>query len=358
MENSEQDKPEQPSSYKLNRARRKGMVARGTDLGFLSGLSAFLGFIWIFGAELGRVMTKAGLEALTGAASITEGRTALFAVCGAVLSPVLQPLELMAGTIFGTVLLLELLQTGPVFSTQPLKPDFNRLNPANNLKRLFSIRLLIETLKSVVKLTAYTALAYVVILEILDGGAAPAANARGVMALMHWAGLRLLAACALLAIVFGVIDQLITRRDFAKKMRMSRREMRQELKDREGEPRIKQKRKQLHSQFTKSRQSLRNLKNADVLITNPVHYAVALQFDAKTMWAPVVVSTGADLVAQHLKKLAFIYGVPTVEDRALARELYRRCELNKPIPESYFVSVAEIYNRLRRLRMAAEEARV
>lgn len=358
MDDAEQDKPEQPTSYKLDRARKKGMVARGTDLGLLSGLGAFVGFYWCSGNELGSLIANAGRASFVGATSLPGGHVALLVAVEMVLSPFLRPLALMAGSIFGVVLLLELLQTGPVFSTQPLKPDFSRLNPANNLKRLFSFRLLIETLKSVLKFAAYTAVAYVFICEILSGGAAPASNARGVIALMAWAGFRLLAFCILLAIVFAVLDQLIARKQFTGKMRMSRRELRQEMKDREGEPRIKQKRKQLHSQFTKSRQSLRNLKSADVLITNPVHYAVALRYDPKTMWAPVVVSNGADLVAQHLKKLAFVYGIPTVEQRALARELYSKCDLNKPIPDNCFGPVADIYNRLKRSRVAAEETGV
>ena len=162
-------------------------------------------------------------------------------------------------------------------------------------------------------------------------------------------GMRLLIFCLLAGVVFAAIDQFLVRRDFTRKMRMSRRELRRESRDREGEPRMKQRRKQLHAEFVKLSQSMRNVRGADVLITNPTHYAVALRYDGRSMYAPTIVSQGANQFAQRLKQLAFVYGVVIVPAPELARALYR-CELNREIPETHYRRVADIYLRMRRDR--------
>lgn len=154
--------------------------------------------------------------------------------------------------------------------------------------------------------------------------------------------------------MFAAVDQIIVRRQFLTKMRMSRREVRKEAKDREGEPRLKQKRKQLHREFTRASESLRNLRNADVLVTNPDHLAVGLRYQAQQMSAPQIVALGVDHLAQRLKRLAFCYGIPIIEDRALARQLYRPSALNRTIPETCYSKVAEIYNALRRSELKVE----
>jgi flagellar biosynthetic protein FlhB len=128
---------------------------------------------------------------------------------------------------------------------------------------------------------------------------------------------------------------------------MSRREVRREARDREGDPRLKQKRKQLHAEFSKLSQSLRNLKGADVVITNPEHIALALRYDRRTMQAPRVVSMGINYFARYIKQMALLYGIPVFENRPLARALYAQASLNKQIPDHCFQPVADIYNILR-----------
>ena len=348
MDETEQDRSEQPTPFKLKRSREKGVVARGMDLGFMGGLLAFLGFVWIVGAQLALAVADAGRKALVGGFSLADDRAALVSTWSQLFTPVLQQLAFMALLIFVAVLLFEILQTGLVFSSQPLKPDFNRLNPAGNFKRLFSLRMLLETAKNIAKFSVYCAIGYILIMQVLNSDIATVSDGRSLLALFAHIAIRLLGACVLAAMLFAVVDQLIVRHDFLKRMRMSRRELRRELREREGEPRLKQKRKQLHAEFARLAKSMRNLRKADVLITNPVHYAVALQYNARTMWAPHVVSAGANRIAQRLKHLAFVYSIPIVENRALARELYLRCSIDHPIPERLFQPVADVYNTIRR----------
>jgi flagellar biosynthetic protein FlhB len=348
MEDSEQGKTEAPTPFKLIRARRKGSVARGVDLGFFTGLTAFLGFAWVAGPSFGRIISQSIRGALIEGGTLADGHYAVLSVVALLFSSVVPPLVLLAGTIFLVVLLFEILQSGIVFSAEPLKPDFNRLNPTNGFKRVFSLRMLFETGKNVLKAAIYTTVAWLVIRGALRNDIGAITDARSLSALLSHTALRLLGAFVLVAFVFAVLDQIIVRRDFLKKMMMSRRELRREAREREGDPRLKQKRKQMHAEFVKASKSLRGMRSADVLVTNPEHIAIGLRYDPRTMEAPLVVSAGTSHLAQRLKRLAFIYGIPIIENRVLARELYRKSNLDKPIPEHCFCPVADIYNAIRR----------
>ena len=357
-EGGEQNRSEQPTAFKLSRARERGVVARGADLGFLTALAGFTGYVWFTGGSLWERTAQAMRDALVVAPHLADGGGQLLAVTGLTLGAALRPVGLLAGTVFLAVLVLELVQTGGVFSTTPLQLDFNRLNPATGLKRLFSVRLLIETLKSLLKLVVYTLLGALVVVQAIK--AAPTiVDAEGLREALRAVGFRLLTFFLAAAALFAALDQLLARRDFLKRMRMSRREIRREVRDREGDARLKRHRKQLHREFTKASQSLRGVRGADVLITNPTHFAVALRYDPDRMEAPIVVSRGAHRFALRLRRAAFVYGVVIVRNPPLARALYR-CELNRPVPEALYPPVADLYRALRRetQRSSVEAARV
>lgn len=352
-DDSEQNKSEQPTGYKLDRARKKGVVARGLDLGFLTGLAAFLGYQWIFGSMFSRTIGAVSRAAFTGGPSLADGREAVLAASVWLLSRGLRPAVLTASCIFAAVLVSELVQTGFVFSAEPLKPDFSRLNPANGLKRVFSLRALIEVLKNLLKIAVYTTLAVLVVRSALESDVRTIADGSTLSSMLRRDGFRLLGMFLLAAAAFAVLDQLIVRNSFLKRMRMSRRELRRELRDREGEPRLKQKRKQLHREFTKASTSLKNIRQADVLVTNPEHIALGLKYEAKTMVAPTVVAIGVNHLAQRLKQLALLYNIPIVENRLLAQQLYRKCALDSAVPDAFYRPVADIYNAVR-MRKHAE----
>jgi len=348
MESGEQDRSEQASTFKLMRARRKGSVARGMDLGFMVGLAVTLGYFWANGEGDAAAIASVSRAALVTGPQLADGNDPIITLSVLVFASAAKPLMLFAGAAFLATLLFEVLQTGVVFSAEPLKPDFSRLNPAKGLKRLFTVRLLIETLKNVIKLAAYGYVAWLILKGAMRSEAPLVTDASQLLAGMTHSAFRLLAAFALLALIFATIDQLIVRRDFSKKMRMSRRELKREHREREGEPRLKQRRKRLHGEFVKQSQGLRNIKSADMLIVNPTHVAVALRYDARSMLAPATVAVGTDRVALRYRRLAMLYGVPVIEDRLLARALLAACRLNDLIPEACFPAVARHYNDLRR----------
>jgi flagellar biosynthetic protein FlhB len=348
MEEGDQDKTEKPSTFKLMRARQQGTVSRGTDLGYFTGLTAFLGYTWMNGAHIAQIAAQAVRNTLLEGATLADGQYATLAVTAKLFTAVAGSILLMAGLIFFVVLLFEVVQTGPVFSFEPLKPDFTRLNPASGLKRLFTVRLLVEAMKNILKMCVYGGVAFLVIQGAVNSGASTIADGQGLMIMTAQVSLRLLAYFTAVAFLFAILDQAIARRDFLKRMGMSKRDVRREAREREGDPRLKQRRKQLHAEFVKMSQSLRNIRSADVLITNPEHIALGLRYDRRTMQAPTVVSVGTNQFAQRLKRLAFIYGIPVIENRSLARELLRYATVNKPIPDHCFRPVADIYKAVRR----------
>lgn len=350
----ETDKSELPTPYKLQQARRKGQVARGMDLGFLTGLAAFSAYVWFFGAGMMGEIANLARITIAAAPGVTGSQHGLLTLGGMVLAGAARPLLLLVGAVFLVVLVFEVIQTGGVLSTAPLKFDMNRLNPAQGLKRLFTLRILIETGKNILKMIVYGAIAWMVVKAAVEAGTPVVTDVGALAAGMRRDGFRLLALFVAAAVGFAILDQLIARRDFTKKMRMSRRDVRRESRDREGEPRQKQKRKQLHREFVKASESLRNIRGADVLVTNPTHFAVALRYDPRTMDAPVVVSRGMHRFALRLRRLAFLYGVVIVREPLLARALYR-CEINQPVPEALFRPVADLYRALRARKAASSQ---
>jgi len=155
------------------------------------------------------------------------------------------------------------------------------------------------------------------------------------------------------ALFFAALDQIIARKEFGKQMRMSRREVTREAKEREGEPRIKQKRKQLHADFVKQANGLGNLPGSDLLVVNPQHYAVALRYDPARMAAPEVSAKARNDHALTMKMRAFGLGIPIFENAPVARALYASSEPGSPVSAEHYQSVADLYVKLHQAKAAA-----
>lgn len=349
MEENELDKSEQATPFKLKRAREKGTVARGIDLGFFAALAAFVAYAWLAGPAATFDVARASGVTFQNIAVADDNLQMLLQQLGMLFAAVVEPLLWFAATVFFVVLLVDFLQVGPVFSAQPLKPDFKRINPAEGLKRLFSWRMLVEALKSVVKLGIYGTIAWLVISAALRSDAVAVADGRELISAIGSVAFKLLLFFALAAMAIAAIDQMLSRRDFAKKMRMSRRELKREHRDREGDPRFKQKRREFHSEFMKMAKSLRGARDADIILTNPTHYAVALRYDPDSMAAPRIVSRGTGGLAARIRRIGFIYGVTLLEDPPLARALFRTGLLDAEVPDGFYQQIADIYRQHRLL---------
>jgi flagellar biosynthetic protein FlhB len=246
--------------------------------------------------------------------------------------------------------LANFLQVGFLFATEPLKMDWNRLNPIQGLKRIISLRAVVELLKSLLKIgvvgTVTFALLWFQLDHILSLTTKSLSTALSVLAGLT-AKMGLYASVALLFL--AVFDYLYQRFDFEKNIRMSKQEIKDEYKKTEGDPLIKSKIKQKQREMAMKRM-MQEVPKADVVITNPTHYAVALKYEDGKMDAPVVVAKGADYVALKIKQLAKEHGVVTVENRPLAQALYRQTEIGDMIPEEFFKAVAEILAYVYRLK--------
>ncbi|WP_088307310.1 EscU/YscU/HrcU family type III secretion system export apparatus switch protein [Novosphingobium sp. B 225] len=343
MDESETDKSEAATPFKLQKARERGATARSMDLGFFAAIAAMIGFLAFGGERLAQAMSRSTREALALAPAISGNPASLGEVATRAAAPLVWPLTVFAGTLFLLALVLDFLQVGPMFSTHPLKPDFSKINPAKGLKRLFSWRMLTEAFKAVLKLAVYSTIAWLVIKGALVGTAAALPGGVELADAMLAGVRRLLMFFALAALGFAMLDQVLVRRQFAKQMRMSRREVKREHRDREGDPRFKQKRRQAHSEFAKAVKALRDVRGSDVIITNPTHYAVALRYDPQTMAAPQVVARGAGEMAARIRRVGFTYGVLALSDPPLARALYRAGRIGGDIPAELYQAVADIY---------------
>lgn len=346
---TEQNKSEEATPFKLKRAREKGNVARGADLGFFAMLAGFALFALVAGASMIRLLAESMRHVILMSPALAADPQQTPALLGAICVPLFQSIALLGGTIVLVVALFEIVQVrGLVFSLQPLKPDFNRLNPGKGLKRLFSVRMLKETLKNVIKLAVYSLAAYFTIRTVFDSFATTIVDAPGLSRAMDAGGMRLLFVFVLLALIFAGVDQVIVRGDFRKQMRMSRRELTREVKDREGEPRIKRRRKQLHAEFAKQARSLGDLRGSDMLVVNPEHYAVGLVYDAETMSAPRVTAKGRNNFALLLKRRATSLSLTIFESPQLARSLYKHCEKGEEVTSGDYGAVVDLYLKLAR----------
>lgn len=351
----ETNKNEEATPFKLDRARRKGMLARGHDLGFFAGLLALAIVAQLVGGELVNDLAAAMRRSLSlagnvdghGTAELTQSWATALGIAGALILPLL--LFVMIGVT------IEIVQNrGMIFSAEPLKPDFSRMNPGKGLKRLFSLRMLKELAKNLVKLVLYGGAAYLFIRSFAEDAGERSRDGRQLAGLLANGAGRLLLLFIFLAAAIAVLDQLLARREFARQMRMSRREVTREMREREGEPRQKQKRRQILAEIIKQAAAAANVKGADVLIVNPTHFAVALRYRPEEGDAPVVQARGRNLWAQRMRETAQREGIVIVRNPALARALYREGRVGQPISQNSFVAVADIYIALRRALAAGK----
>lgn len=345
-----QEKVLPPTPRRLREARRRGEVARSQDLlAALSLLAVALAagvLVPAAAAALGRTAAHFWSAPPARDWTVADGvaflRQAALGGLGAA-----APLALVAWIV---VLLAGAAQAGLVFTSVPLAPRLDRLDPVAGLRRLWSRRVLVELLKAVLKVAVVGAVLVRGFLaaraELLSSlGAPPAAV---LLEAAAWARrLFLWGAGAYLAV--AVLDYAYQRWEHQQSLRMSVQEWKQDQKETEGDPLLKQRLRQRQRQLARQRM-LHEVPRADVVVTNPTRYAVALRYDPATMAAPVVVAKGRDALAARIRALAEEHGVPIMEEPPLARALYQAVEVGQEIPEELYVAVAEVLAFVWRLR--------
>ncbi len=243
-----------------------------------------------------------------------------------------------------------MVQTGVVWNAQGLMPKLNRISPLKGFGRIASMRSLVEFIKSLVKLTVvgiicwFALRSYIPQLNQLPGG-----DTAALLAFLSHAAVKLLIWISAAMFFIALADVLYQRFDFMKNLRMSKQEIRDEYKQQEGDPHIKQKLKQLRMERARNRM-MAAVPKANVVITNPTHYAVALQYEGAAMSAPKVVAKGIDYLALTIRRIAEENDVAIVENAPLARALYAGVEVDEEIPYDHYKAVAEVISYVYRLK--------
>jgi flagellar biosynthetic protein FlhB len=351
-ENEAQDRTEQATPKRLEEARRRGDIPRSRDLSSAAvSMSGALGILFLGGETAGRLhdMMRANLS-LTPQQALQDGYM-LSALARSAGQALLACTPIFAAIVLAAVL-APLMLGGWSFSTEALAPNFSRLSPGAGLKRMFSPQAAIELTKSLAKFSV-VAIAAVLVLRydmtrLLGLGSEPATRGALHAAQLCAQAFSILAASLL---VIAAIDAPYQLWQYAKKMRMSRDEIRREMKESEGAPEIKSRIRQAQQEMAR-RRMMQEVPKADVVVTNPTHFAVALRYDENRMRAPIVVAKGADLIAARIREVAAENNVPLFEAPPLARVLHRNVDIGAEIPSALYSAVAQVLTYVFQLRAA------
>jgi flagellar biosynthesis protein FlhB len=347
MAADDQSKTEQPTPFRLQEAREKGQAPRSADMSGVIVIVVFSVALAAASYNVAAALARAMGRTLLMAGNAPAPSASLFFWLQRSFQPVWQALLPVVMAVLVAAVVGNLFQTGPIFSTDPLKPDFSRLNPAQGAKRLFSLRVLWELFKLTLKLGVLGCLGWMLAGSIgrkvqVAAFAEPASMGMLLRSTYLQVTIWMMALLGLIAL----LDLLFTRREYIRKLRMSQRDIKDEHKRREGDPDIRQKRRRLMAELLKHSRSVRRVPEADVLLTNPTHLAVALKYRPKTMRSPVVLSKGSDAVAARMRMLAAQSGVPCLRSPELARALYRECKIDRAVPDHLYKPLAPVYRWL------------
>ncbi|MGD0152379.1 MAG: flagellar biosynthesis protein FlhB [Thermacetogeniaceae bacterium] len=344
-----EDRTEQPTQKRREETRKKGMVARSVELNSALILLAtfyclkLLG-LWIGGRSLEfttQIMEMIGQQ--WGSSTFNQ----LLILSAAAFAEIAVPIMLVAMTA-GCV--ANLVQVGFMFIPELIMPKLERINPLEGLKRIISRRALVELLKAVIKIGVAGYIAFGVVNSsayifprLMDMGLPDT------IAILGNLGSTIVFRVGLFFLVLAVADYAFQYTEHMKMMRMTKQEVKEELRQFEGDPQIKGRIRQRQRQFAMQRM-MQQVPKADVVITNPTHYAVALKYEARRNRAPVVLAKGVDELAQRIRDTAREHDVIIYEDPLLAQTLYKTVEIGQAIPESLYEAVANVLAFVYRLR--------
>ena len=352
MAAEDEGRTEEPSEYKLEKARKEGRVAKSSEVsGALVLLLSVLTLIFLSKWLLNQIITAfVYFFSRTGTGEM--GTYSMVAYFMTTVVKCMLPVSIVGvvGGILGNII-----QTrGFVFSLKPIEPKFSKIVPKFGeyfKKTIFSGKGLFNVAKSVGKVAIIVTIAYIyirkdifVIIDIIGNG-----DAFGALAKVAKMAAQLLIIVSILFLIISIPDYFVQKRDFMEEMKMTKQEQKEEYKEMEGDPEVKSRLRQMQQQLLQQNIP-KAVAESDVVVTNPTHFAVALKMDRAVNDAPVVNAKGADEVAQTIKRLARENNVPIVENRPLARGLYTEIEVGDIIPETYYRAIALIYSHLEKFQ--------
>ena len=338
---SGEEKTEDATSRRLDESREKGDVAKSMEVPSAAVLLVGLLTIYFLGdyllARFFNVL-RYYLSNLHTIKIIQENMTAISRDTMLYSLSIVGP---VAGAIFLAALISNYAQVGFLFAPDKIAPKFDKLNPITGISNLFSKQTLANLFKSLAKLSIVSIIAYKEIIKALP--AIPILIDQepiNIFLFMGHTAFWIFLKAALFIALLAAIDYIFQRRQFNEKLKMTKQEVKEEAKSTEGDPHIKGRIRAIQMEMARKRM-MGEVPSADVVITNPTHLAIALKYDTMTMSAPKVVAKGAGVIAQKIKEIAKEHGIAIIEDKPLARALYKTAEIDETIPENLFQAVAE-----------------
>lgn len=336
------EKTEKATPKKRQDTRKKGQVAKSQDVNTAFVLLVGFAVLSFFGSYMKNIVTSIFIFSFEDNMLIPLTENSVSVVFLQMIEQaayLLIPI-MIAAMIAGV--LSNYLQIGFLFSTETIQPKLNKLNPISGFKRIFSWRALVEFIKSVLKIVLVGVVVFLVIWSRMDEILILSQKSIGAaLATLADITVNVGLYSAVVLLFIAIFDYFYQKFDYEKSIRMSKQDIKDEYKNSEGDPLIKSRIKQRQREMAMQRM-MQEVPNADVVITNPTHYAIAIKYDEQKMDAPFVVAKGVDFVAQKIKLIAKENDVTTVENRPLARALYDQTEIGQGIPEEFFKAIAEI----------------
>lgn len=349
-EESDQERTEAPSPQRLEKAREDGQVPQSRELATFVVLMTGGAALWMMASGLGQAMSQIVRGGLQFQPAIARDSAYVMAQLSSQFFDAALALAPFLALVLIAALASPLLLRGWLFSTKAFAPDFKRLNPLSGIKRMFSSQGLVELVKSLAKVGLLGGVAVWLIWSNLDALVSLSLESPP-LAIQHMGDLIgkvfLLASGAMIFIV--VLDLPYQLWSYYNKLKMTKEQLRQESKESEGDPHVKARIRAQQREVAR-RRMMAEIPSADVVVTNPTHYAVALKYSEGKMRAPRVVAKGADAVAAKIRELAAEHKVPLLEAPPLARALFRHTELGDEIPATLYAAVAEVLAYVFQLR--------
>ena len=345
-----QERTEKATSRRREKAREEGKVAKSQELN--SAAILCLGFLslYMLGPHLSEQIKELMRHTMTNAPLIASADSTYISIFG----DYMRCFFLIMAPIFVVICVIAIgsnvAQIGFKITPKSLEPKFEKLNILKGLKRLFAVRSLVELLKNIIKIAIVGFVAYTAIKGEFDSffllpdmTVSQLASSMGKLAVIL--GLKVGA----IMIFIAILDYIYQRYEFEKSIRMSKQDLKEEHKDTDGSPQLKSRIRQVQREMARQRM-MQALPMADVVVTNPTHIAVALKYDSDEMNAPCVVAKGERKIAERIKEIARSHGIPIVEDKPLARSLFKMCEIGDVVPANLYRAVAELLAYVYRLK--------
>ncbi|RXJ83059.1 flagellar biosynthesis protein FlhB [Arcobacter cloacae] len=343
----EEEKTEEPTSKKIEDAKKEGNVNKSMEV--TGAAILFFGSLYLlFFSSFSLLEIKKLMMYSYGFIGQELDSTVFFSITYSTTITLLKALAPIFILVVVLTLATNWMQFG--FITVPLKFDLQKLDPIKGMQNIFGLKKLIEAFKLTLKLIIIMVVMFVLfILTNKDFLAIMDMETNATISIMVQLTIYFILAILLILIIFAIIDFYFSRHYYMKSLRMSKQEIKDEFKNMEGDPLVKGRIRRIQMQMAQKRM-MSNVPDADVVITNPTHYAVALKYDNKVNSAPLVVGKGIDFLALKIKDVAREHDIPIIENPALARSLYEQIDIDREIPSDFYKAMAEIFSYVYELK--------